>query len=1090
MGTATSLPENPTEDDIINAVRKEVSTLKSNTGSVSKKMIINLLKSGSTTAHARLKRKQSLSVREIKQTLEENGLLQDDIRVEEIWQKLHDLEGPLSKEEFEAEKKKNSLISRALENDLVIPDFPKFCAGIDEIYEETKADMSGKNADYIPQLSEKFVNPNQYGISICTIDGQRKNIGDTEQRFCVQSCSKAITYCIAQSLLSVEKVHDHVGKEPSGRPFNEICLDERAHKADIDSGVENPRPCIPHNPMINAGAIMSCSLVKPEWPLSDRFDYITKIWHQLAGVTEKTPAGQKPTFANSTYLSEAATADRNFCLAYMMQEEGAFPKNCDLNATLQLYFMCCSIECSSAMMSVIAASLANGGVCPLTGVRVFEPEVVRNTLSLMASCGMYDYSGQFAFEMGFPAKSGVGGAVLIVIPGVMGICTFSPRLDDNGNSVRGVRFCSALAQRYPFHAYDGLTDHGKEDPRNNPHKIVKSEQNLVALLWAAAENNLVRAQQLLARGTYVSAADYDLRTPLHLAASEGNHEMVGYLMNCGAEPGAKDRYGATPVDDARKGHPKCAEYLEQLIANRSTIARKDDSHDLKVWRALRRAGEAKLTKQDCIRAVAATLLRPDDRRLSEVFANLPEDVSPGALQKACDDCDLFRRAITGVLKVEDFQSFARAVQDVYQVVQKNTGGDVATYIPELAKANPNSWGVAVCTVDGQRFETGETKTPFCVQSCSKAITYCIAHSEKGGSTVSKHVGNEPSGRPFNAMILDRRFKPAKPHNPLINAGAIMSCSLVQGRLGDSEDRIKYVMKKWEKMNGGFKTVYDGPTYSSESSTADRNRCLAYMMSEAKAFPSEIKTGKDLMENLEFYFKCCSIMQDAESMSVVAGTLANGGVCPITGEHIFEAGTVRDCLSLMYSCGMYDYSGKFAFHIGFPSKSGVAGALLIVIPNVMGICTWSPPLDGNGNSVRGIDFCRQLIEHYSFHTYDRLPGLKSKKDPTFYKGSNEEKNLGVLIDAAAAGDLRQIELSYNMFGAALLNKGDYDGRTALHLAAVEGQVGVINFFVSHPDLELQPVDRWSRTPKQEAEGMKHDEAFQVLRDAIALRRARK
>merc|ERR1712196_456992 len=156
--------------------------------------------------------------------------------------------------------------------------------------------------------------------------------------------------------------------------------------------------------------------------------------------------------------------------------------------------------------------------------------------------------------------------------------------------------------------------------------------------------------------------------------------------------------------------------------------------------------------------------------------------------------------------------------------------------------------------------------------------------------------------------------------------------------------------------------------------------MGYMMSEAGAFPSEIKTGKDMMENLEFYFKCCSIMQDAEAMSVVAATLANGGTCPITGEHVFKPDTVRDCLSLMYSCGMYDYSGKFAFHVGFPSKSGVAGALLIVIPNVMGICTWSPPLDANGNSVRGIDFCTRLVEHFSFHTYDRLPGLKSKKDP--------------------------------------------------------------------------------------------------------------
>merc|ERR1711871_1082542 len=133
----------------------------------------------------------------------------------------------------------------------------------------------------------------------------------------------------------------------------------------------------------------------------------------------------------------------------------------------------------------------------------------------------------------------------------------------------------------------------------------------------------------------------------------------------------------------------------------------------------------------------------------------------------------------------------------------------------------------------------------------------------------------------------------------------MTCSLVGSTLPTHGDRIDYVMERyWSRLAGGRDTHYDHPTYESESSTADRNRCLTYMMSEAKAFPSTIKTGKDLMDNLEYYFKCCSIMEDAESMSVIAGTLARGGVCPITGERVFQPEVVRDCLSLMYSCGMY------------------------------------------------------------------------------------------------------------------------------------------------------------------------------------------
>ena len=133
---------------------------------------------------------------------------------------------------------------------------------------------------------------------------------------------------------------------------------------------------------------------------------------------------RSPTFANSTYLSEKASADRNFCLGYMMREEGAFPKGVDILTTLCAYFMFCSIECTVHTLSVVAGTFANGGTCPVTGKKVFESSVVRNCLSVMHSCGMYDYSGTFAYKMGFPCKSGVGGALMIVIPGVCGFCTW------------------------------------------------------------------------------------------------------------------------------------------------------------------------------------------------------------------------------------------------------------------------------------------------------------------------------------------------------------------------------------------------------------------------------------------------------------------------------------------------------------------------------------------------------------------------------------------------------------------------------------------------------------------------------------------
>lgn len=287
-------------------------------------------------------------------------------------------------------------------------------------------------ATYIPQLAR--ANPEHFGISICTVDGQRFDIGDTKVPFSAQSTSKPITYAIACELRGEETVHKHVGREPSGRNFNELVLNSDG---------------LPHNPLINSGAIMCASLIKPECTMAERYEYAIETWTKLTG-------GERPGFGNSIYLSERATADTNFCLGYMMKEKGAFEKDCNLLHALELYFMFCSVEVNAEQSSTMAATLANAGVCPLTEQRVFQPRTVRNCLSMMASCGMYDFSGEFAFKMGFPAKSGVSGSLMIVIPGLMGIAIFSPKLDKLGNTVRGIKFCEALASRFKFHSFDNL----------------------------------------------------------------------------------------------------------------------------------------------------------------------------------------------------------------------------------------------------------------------------------------------------------------------------------------------------------------------------------------------------------------------------------------------------------------------------------------------------------------------------------------------------------------------------------------------------------------------------------------------------------
>ena len=226
--------------------------------------------------------------------------------------------------------------------------------------------------------------------------------------------------------------------------------------------------------MVNAGAILISSLLKPELSLSERFEYVSQCLKRMSG-------GETIGFNNSVFLSERESADRNFALAYYMREHKCFPENTNLMETLDFYFQQCSIEVNCDSAAVIAATLANGGICPITNETVVEPTHVCNALSLMLSCGMYDYSGQFAFNIGLPAKSGVSGAVLLVIPNIAGVCVYSPRLDPLGNSCRGIQFCERLIKEFNFHHLDSMRRMKyKRDPRQRrSDKPVNSVLNLI-----------------------------------------------------------------------------------------------------------------------------------------------------------------------------------------------------------------------------------------------------------------------------------------------------------------------------------------------------------------------------------------------------------------------------------------------------------------------------------------------------------------------------------------------------------------------------------------------------------------------------------
>lgn len=285
-------------------------------------------------------------------------------------------------------------------------------------------------------------------------------------------------------------------------------------------------------------------------------------------------------------------------------------------------------------------------------------------------------------------------------------------------------------------------------------------------------------------------------------------------------------------------------------------------------------------------------------------------------------------------------------------------GKVADYIPELSKADPSWFGIAVVAVDGRTFEVGDSRRPFSIQSVSKPFVFGLALEDHGRERVLSKVGVEPSGEAFNSIVLDEATN--RPFNPMVNAGAIATTDLIDG--DDPAARLGRLLEMYRRYVGREVHV-DAATFLSERATGHRNRAIAHLMLNFGMIEHRVD------ETLELYFQQCAAMVDCRDLAAMAATLANGGVNPITGERALEADYVKDLLSVMLSCGSYDFAGEWTYRIGLPAKSGVGGGLLAVVPGVAGIAVFSPRLDSRGNSVRGVLVCRELSERYGLHVLE-------------------------------------------------------------------------------------------------------------------------
>jgi glutaminase len=403
------------------------------------------------------------------------------------------------------------------------------------------------------------------------------------------------------------------------------------------------------------------------------------------------------------------------------------------------------------------------------------------------------------------------------------------------------------------------------------------------------------------------------------------------------------------------------------------------------------------------------------------------------------------------------------VQKIFENVKNIEGGKIADYIPELACVDPNLFGVSICDTNGNLYNFGDYDKYFCLQSCSKPLSYCIAYDEVGKEELHKCVGYEPSGQAFNAFILNKK---GLPHNPMINSGAIMVSSQV-GKKMEPGKRFNILKKKYSKLSGNKTVGFDNSVFLSEQHNADRNISLAYYMRENGAF-NEHLSPNEISENLNLYFQQCSTTITCEMGAIISSTLANGGLSPITNEQVISENSVKDCLTLMYGCGMYDYSGEFAFEIGLPAKSGVSGCILLVIPNIMGICIWSPPLDEQGNSFKGIEFCKQLNKELDLHIFHNIISNKINLLDTL--------NIRFL-QLCCDGKFKEAKQLINKVN---VNFCDYDKRTPLHLASSEGHSEIVELLLQH-GAKLN-IDRWGHNPFDEIAN-KEGENYEKIKELL-------
>ncbi|KPP58000.1 hypothetical protein Z043_124222, partial [Scleropages formosus] len=423
------------------------------------------------------------------------------------------------------------------------------------------------------------------------------------------------------------------------------------------------------------------------------------------------------------------------------------------------------------------------------------------------------------------------------------------------------------------------------------------------------------------------------------------------------------------------------------------------------------------------------------------------------------DRDTFHRCVTGfvsfILKalqgrfvIPDFSTFTEETQKLFMKSKQ-----LSSVKQEPGNEEREKWGVSICTVDGQRLSLGDCVEPCVLGEISWPLIYGIAVDQLGTDYVHRYVGVEEFSKYDSPFTLTKH---GTPHSPLIMTGAIITTSLLQlaCRLGtEDEEKYESVLNSFRRLCNKEHANLNCTSYQIMKKDSIALHALSFYLQEKKCFPEsvDINTAVDLIQ------QCSSTEVTCESGAVMAATLANGGLCPLSGDKVLCPPSTRAMLSVMQVAGMNEYSRMFHFKTSVPAKSSKSGALLIVVPGILGMMCWSPALDSFGNSWKSVHFCEELVSMFQLHSFDIRTPFRQVVAYRQWKAESEGYQIMNVLLAAYRGDVQSLR-RYFLSGANV-NAVDYDGRSALHVAASEGHLEAIKFLVENGGAKVTTFDRF-------------------------------